>query len=67
MTEAKIELEGMYLPLHLKFSELHNGSPLPYAEGVYSRVFNVPNRASLDRSEVARLCRVLDQFGREGK
>ena len=62
--EAKIELEGMYLPLHLKFPELHDGSPLRYAEQVYGRVFNVPNRTSLDFFEVRRLRRLLDGFGR---
>ena len=64
MTEAKIELEGMYLPLHLKFPELHDGSPLRYAEQVYGRVFNVPNRTSFDFFEVRRLRRLLDGFGR---
>ena len=64
MTEAKVELEGMYMPLHLKFPELHNGSPLPYAEQVYGRVFNVPNRASLNFFEVSCLRRLLNRFGR---
>ena len=67
MAAAKIELEGMYLPLHLKFPELHDGTPLPYAEQVYGRVFNVPNRANLDFFEVRRIRRLLDGFDRSAK
>jgi dTDP-4-amino-4,6-dideoxygalactose transaminase len=65
MTEERVELEGMYLPLHLKFPELHNGSPLPCAEQVYGRVFNIPNRASLGWFAALRICRVLERFARK--
>lgn len=59
----KIGLEGMYVPLHQKFSESHSGGALPVVEDVFSRVFNVPARPSLGAIELARIESALDGFG----
>ncbi len=65
MNNAQVELEGMYLPLHLKFPELHNGSALSRAERLYPLVYNVPNRVTLGYLEVMKLSRMLNRFARE--
>jgi dTDP-4-amino-4,6-dideoxygalactose transaminase len=61
-TERKIGLEGMYVPLHLKFSDFHSGPALPQAEDAYRRVFNIPGRTNLGILDVARIQLALNDF-----
>ena len=65
MSSRGIELEGMYVPLHLRFPELHAGDSLVCAEMIYGRIFNVPNRVSLSEEELTKICDALEAFGRE--
>ena len=60
LTEQGIELEGMYVPLHLRYPQACEAEPCETAESVYRRVFNVPNRASLTAQEVNRIAGALE-------
>lgn len=61
MTAQGIELEGMYKPLHLS----HAGEcprELRAAEAIYECVYNIPNRADLDRISLRRIRSALKTF-----
>jgi dTDP-4-amino-4,6-dideoxygalactose transaminase len=63
MSDRKIDLEGMYAPLHL--SPAVATQPVkPFAEAVYQRVFNVPNRADLSDRQLSIIRNALDEFPR---
>lgn len=63
MALYKIELEGMYVPLHLRYPR--NGQPpCVVSEELYRYVFNVPNRVSLLPSEIDRIVGALADFGK---
>lgn len=61
MSERKIELEGMYVPLHLS----DEAPPvLPNAEAVYRRVYNVPVRSNLSEKQFVRIASALNEFAK---
>jgi dTDP-4-amino-4,6-dideoxygalactose transaminase len=61
MNERGIELEGMYKPLHLMYDGEKIGD-LGNSEAIYKRVYNIPNRSSLDRASLARVTQALRAF-----
>jgi dTDP-4-amino-4,6-dideoxygalactose transaminase len=68
MRSCKIELEGMYIPLHLRHPEDHVSMPLGKAESLYQCIFNIPNRVTLSSVEVDRIVDAVASFGkRQGR
>jgi dTDP-4-amino-4,6-dideoxygalactose transaminase len=64
MTERRIELEGMYKPLHLD-QTASKGVKAPIAEDLYPRVYNIPNRSNLSRTQLATIREALASFARD--
>jgi len=61
MNALGIELEGMYKPLHLTYEGEKIGK-LAVAESIYTRIYNIPNRANLDRDALSRIISALRSF-----
>lgn len=60
-----IELENMYVPLHLRdFGAPYGHGPLPVSEALFQRVVNVPVRPDLTAPEVRRIGQAVVAFGR---
>jgi dTDP-4-amino-4,6-dideoxygalactose transaminase len=63
MAEQGIEVEAMYVPLHLReFAAAHATRPLPTTETLLGRVLNVPIRPNLSAIEVSRIARAIEAF-----
>lgn len=59
--EAGIETEWMYTPLHLREfgAKYVTMKGLPYSEGIYKNVFNIPVRPNLKEKELRKIVRVM--------
>ncbi|HUS47592.1 MAG TPA: GNAT family N-acetyltransferase [Phycisphaerae bacterium] len=65
MAARGVELEKMYVPLHLRsFARRFRREPLKVSESLYSSVVNVPVRPNLSSSEVERITESVGAFGR---
>lgn len=64
MTRRGIELEPMYVPLHLRhFASAFRRESLPVCEKIYHSVVNVPVRPNLMPRELEKLAREIETFG----
>ena len=64
MAQNGIELEGMYVPLHVRdFGAPFRKNALPIAESIYPRVVNIPVRPNLTARQVGRIADVVEKFG----
>lgn len=65
MMRQGIELEPMYVPLHLRaFGTEFRREPLPNSERIYPRVINLPARPNLAERDLQRITRAIEEFGR---
>jgi len=65
MIRRGIELESMYVPLHLRhFGSKFRRDPLPVCEAIYPRVVNLPVRPNLKEQELEKLETAIEEFGR---
>jgi dTDP-4-amino-4,6-dideoxygalactose transaminase len=66
MRDFGIELEGMYIPLHLRgIANKYKSGNLDISESVYPYVYNVPVRPQLTSDEVGFVSFVIDKFGQK--
>jgi dTDP-4-amino-4,6-dideoxygalactose transaminase len=55
-----IECEGMYIPLHIRFSQYcYSRNQIPYCENLMGHIFNIPVRPNLKKKQVAYIANVV--------
>lgn len=65
---AGIEIEPMYVPLHLRdFGQAYGTDDLSESEQVYPKVFNIPVRPNLSEKDILRICRVIQKMTKNVK
>lgn len=65
MVRRGIELEVMYVPLHLRwFGSAYASGPLTNSEAIYPLVVNLPVRPNLTDRELKKLETAIEEFGK---
>ena len=61
-----IELEEMYIPLHLKeFAiDFYQGQDLAYSEKIYKNIFNIPVRPNLSHKQLSGIIKTIEDIGK---